>query len=86
MVARADIVALSLDTPLSDVLDFSEAPATRACRFTTRRSTTRAGMIHIRDFVVFLASDPRFGLVTRPAPAGRTPSPNSTCPCRRRES
>jgi CBS domain containing-hemolysin-like protein len=63
MVPRADIVALGLDTPLKDVLDlFRTAGHSRIPVYEETLDDPR-GMIHIRDFVDFLASDPRFGLV-----------------------
>ena len=63
MVPRADIVALTLDTPLSEVLDcFRTAGHSRLPVYDETLDDPR-GMIHIRDFVVFLASDPRFGLM-----------------------
>src|SRR5271157_2120404 len=70
MVPRADIVALSLETPLRDVLGlFRTAGHSRLPVYEDTLDDPR-GMIHIRDFVVFLASDPRFGLMAEPAPAG----------------
>ena len=70
MVPRADVVALALDTPLSEVLDcFRTAGHSRLPVYEETLDDPR-GMIHIRDFVVFLASDPRFGLTKGPAPAG----------------
>jgi CBS domain containing-hemolysin-like protein len=70
MVPRADVVALALDTPLSKVLDcFRTAGHSRLPVYDETLDDPR-GMIHIRDFVVFLASDPRFGLMTGPEPAG----------------
>jgi CBS domain containing-hemolysin-like protein len=63
MVPRADVIALSLDTPLSAVLDcFRTAGHSRLPVYEETLDDPR-GMIHIRDFVVFLASDPRFGLM-----------------------
>jgi CBS domain containing-hemolysin-like protein len=63
MVPRADVIALSLDTPLSEVLDcFRTAGHSRLPVYDETLDDPR-GMIHIRDFVVFLASDPRFGLM-----------------------
>ena len=62
MVPRADIVALALDTPLRDVLDlFRTAGHSRLPVYEETLDDPR-GMIHIRDFVIFLAADPRFGL------------------------
>ena len=70
MVPRADVVALALDTPLREVLDcFRTAGHSRLPVYEETLDDPR-GMIHIRDFVVFLASDPRFGLMTGPEPAG----------------
>src|SRR5580658_9313806 len=69
MVPRADVVALSLDTPLSEVLDcFRTAGHSRLPVYEETLDDPR-GMIHIRDFLVFLASDPRFGLMSGPAAA-----------------
>ncbi len=63
MVPRADIVALAIDTPLREVLDlFRTAGHSRLPVYEETLDDPR-GMIHIRDFMVFLASDPRFGLV-----------------------
>ncbi len=63
MVPRADVISLSLDTPLSEVLDcFRTAGHSRLPVYDETLDDPR-GMIHIRDFVVFLASDPRFGLM-----------------------
>jgi CBS domain containing-hemolysin-like protein len=70
MVPRADVIALALDTPLRDVLDcFRTAGHSRLPVYDETLDDPR-GMIHIRDFVVFLASDPRFGLMRGPEPAG----------------
>ena len=67
MVPRADIVALPLDTPLRAVLDlFREAGHSRLPVYEETLDDPR-GMIYIRDFVVFLASDPRFGLIANRA-------------------
>ncbi len=69
MVPRADVVALSLDTPLSEVLDcFRTAGHSRLPVYDETLDDPR-GMIHIRDFVIFLASDPRFGLMKGPQAA-----------------
>jgi hemolysin (HlyC) family protein len=70
MVPRADVVALTLDTPLREVLDlFRTAGHSRLPVYEDTLDDPR-GMIHIRDFVVFLASDPRFGLMAEPAQTG----------------
>jgi CBS domain containing-hemolysin-like protein len=69
MVPRADVIAIGLDTPLREVLDlFRTAGHSRLPVYEDTLDDPR-GMIHIRDFVVFLASDPRFGLVSGPLPA-----------------
>src|SRR5271165_1614581 len=74
MVPRADIIALTLDTPLRDVLDlFRTAGHSRLPVYGETLDDPR-GMIHIRDFVVFLASDPRFGLSGGPALTANDPS------------
>src|SRR5271165_4179355 len=74
MVPRADIIALTLDTPLRDVLDlFRTAGHSRLPVYGETLDDPR-GMIHIRDFVVFLASDPRFGLSGGPALTSNEPS------------
>ena len=71
MVPRADVVALALDTPLRDVLDlFRTAGHSRLPVYEDTLDDPR-GMIHIRDFVVFLASDPRFGLIAESGVRGR---------------
>jgi CBS domain containing-hemolysin-like protein len=69
MVPRADIVALSLDTPLSEALEcFRAAGHSRLPVYDETLDDPR-GMIHIRDFLIFLASDPRFGLMKGPEAA-----------------
>jgi CBS domain containing-hemolysin-like protein len=66
MVPRADVIALALDTPLSEVLDcFRTAGHSRLPVYDETLDDPR-GMIHIRDFLGFLASDPRFGLMKGP--------------------
>ncbi len=74
MVPRADILAVASDTPLSEVLAlFRTAGHSRFPVFGETLDDPQ-GMIHIRDFVDFLASEPKFGL----AP------PNSPSPVRER--
>ena len=69
MVPRADVVAISLDATLREVLDlFRTAGHSRLPVYAEKLDDPR-GMIHIRDFLVFLASDPRFGLVAGAEPA-----------------
>ncbi len=77
MVPRADIVALPLETTLREVLElFRTAGHSRLPVYVDTLDDPR-GMIHIRDLLVFLVSDPRFGLVAGPsveAPAGGAPT------------
>jgi CBS domain containing-hemolysin-like protein len=74
MVPRADVIALASDTPLRDVLDlFRTAGHSRLPVYEETLDDPR-GMIHIRDFVVFLASDPRFGLAGVSGPTAEQPS------------
>ncbi|MGO9743252.1 MAG: hemolysin family protein [Roseiarcus sp.] len=62
MLPRADIIAVSADAPLSEVLAlFRTAGHSRFPVFGETLDDPQ-GMIHIRDFVDFLASEPRFGL------------------------
>ena len=89
MVPRADVVALALDTPLKKVLEcFRTAGHSRLPVYEETLDDPR-GMIHIRDFVIFLASDPRFGLMSGREAAlqrRRRRDADSTCRCRRRAS
>ena len=63
MVPRADIVAIALDRTLREVLDlFRTAGHSRLPVYDETLDDPR-GMIHIRDLLVYLASEPRFGLV-----------------------
>jgi CBS domain containing-hemolysin-like protein len=74
MVPRADILAVASDTPLSEVLAlFRTAGHSRFPVFGETLDDPQ-GMIHIRDFVDFLASEPKFGLAL----------PNSPSPVRER--
>jgi CBS domain containing-hemolysin-like protein len=62
MVPRADIVALQLDTTLREVLElFRTAGHSRLPVYADTLDDPR-GMVHIRDLLVFLASDSRLGL------------------------
>jgi CBS domain containing-hemolysin-like protein len=73
MVPRADIIAAAIDTTLSALLAlFRTAGHSRLPVYGETLDDPR-GMVHIRDFVDFLASEPRFGLVDQ-APSA-TPSP-----------
>ena len=62
MVPRADIIAVPADTSLSELLAlFRTAGHSRLPVFGETLDDPQ-GMIHIRDFVDFLASEPKFGL------------------------
>ncbi len=64
MVPRADIIALPLDMTVGETLAaFRTAGHSRLPVFGETLDDPR-GMVHIRDFVDFLASEPKFGLVT----------------------
>ena len=66
MLPRADIVAVSLDTTLREALGlFRTAGHSRLPVYGDTLDDPR-GMIHIRDFLVFLAADPRLGLAEPP--------------------
>ena len=69
MVPRADILAVASDTPLSEVLAlFRTAGHSRFPVFGETLDDPQ-GMIHIRDFVDFLASEPKFGLAPPDSPS-----------------
>jgi CBS domain containing-hemolysin-like protein len=68
MVPRADIIAVASDTSLGDLLSlFRTAGHSRLPVFGETLDDPQ-GMVHIRDFVDFLASEPKFGLA--PAETG----------------
>jgi CBS domain containing-hemolysin-like protein len=67
MVPRADIAAVAADATLSEVLAvFRTAGHSRLPVYGDTLDDPR-GMVHIRDFVDFVASEPRFGLVEQAA-------------------
>ncbi len=73
MVPRADIVATAADVTLSELLAlFRTAGHSRLPVYGETLDDPR-GMVHIRDFVDFLASEPRFGLVDQLPAANPTP-------------
>jgi CBS domain containing-hemolysin-like protein len=80
MVPRADIIAVPADTSLTEVLAlFRTAGHSRLPVFGETLDDPQ-GMIHIRDFVDFLASDPKFGLAppsAPPPPDGHAPGPEA---------
>jgi len=64
MVPRADIIGLGIDAPLSEVLAlFRTAGHSRLPVYGDSLDDPR-GMVHIRDFVDYLASEPQFGLAS----------------------
>ena len=68
MVPRADIIGLGIDAPLSEVLAlFRTAGHSRLPVYGDNLDDPR-GMVHIRDFVDYLAAEPRFGLAPNAAP------------------
>ena len=70
MVPRADIISVSIEATLGDLLAlFRTAGHSRLPVYGETLDDPR-GMVHIRDFVDFLASEPRFGLVEPPPTAG----------------
>ena len=75
MVPRADIVSVSVEATLGELLAlFRTAGHSRLPVYGDTLDDPR-GMVHIRDFMDFLASEPSFGLVGAPtseaAPAER---------------
>ena len=69
MAPRADVIALALDSTVAEALStFRTAGHSRLPVFHETLDDPR-GMIHIRDFLDFLASDPVFGLVAADAAA-----------------
>jgi CBS domain containing-hemolysin-like protein len=76
MVPRADIIAASIDTTLGGLLAlFRTAGHSRLPVYGETLDDPR-GMVHIRDFVDFLAAEPCFGLV-KPAEPNPSPEPNA---------
>jgi len=67
MVPRADIVSVSVEATLGELLAlFRTAGHSRLPVYSETLDDPR-GMVHIRDFMDFLASEPSFGLVGPPA-------------------
>ena len=70
MVPRADIISVSIEATLGELLAlFRTAGHSRLPVYGETLDDPR-GMVHIRDFVDFLASEPWFGLVEPPATVG----------------
>ena len=72
MVPRADIIALGIDAPLGEVLSLFRTAGHSRLPVHGETLDDPRGMVHIRDFVDYLAAEPQFGLVRRrqPAPDG----------------
>jgi CBS domain containing-hemolysin-like protein len=66
MVPRADVIAVQIEAPLSEVLAlFRTAGHSRLPVYGETLDDPR-GMVHIRDFVDYLAAAPQFGLTPTP--------------------
>jgi CBS domain containing-hemolysin-like protein len=70
MVPRADIIALRIDAPLSEVLSLFRTAGHSRLPVHGETLDDPRGMVHIRDFVDYLASDPCFGLAAEAADVG----------------
>jgi CBS domain containing-hemolysin-like protein len=70
MVPRADIIALGIDAPLSEVLALFRTAGHSRLPVHGETLDDPRGMVHIRDFVDYLAAEPQFGLVPQAANAG----------------
>src|ERR1700748_2995128 len=62
MVPRADVVAVQIDSPWSVFLMFVRAPCHSPLPVYVETLADPRGMVHIRDFVDYLAAAPQFGL------------------------
>jgi CBS domain containing-hemolysin-like protein len=75
MVPRADVVAVQIEAPLSEVLAlFRTAGHSRLPVYGDTLDDPR-GMVHIRDFVDYLAAAPQFGLAPDEKPPSDPASP-----------
>ncbi|HEY4924342.1 MAG TPA: hemolysin family protein [Roseiarcus sp.] len=63
MVPRADIIALGIDAPLGEVLSLFRTAGHSRLPVHGETLDDPRGMVHIRDFVDYLAAEPQFGLV-----------------------
>jgi CBS domain containing-hemolysin-like protein len=77
MVPRADIIALGIDAPLSEVLTLFRTAGHSRLPVHGETLDDPRGMVHIRDFVDYLAAEPRFGLVSDAARADADAAPHS---------
>jgi CBS domain containing-hemolysin-like protein len=73
MVPRADIVAAGIDATLSELLALFRTVGHSRLPVYGETLDDPRGMVHIRDFLDFLASEPRFGLVDQTPPASPSP-------------
>ena len=62
MVPRADVIAVAADTPLHEVLALFRTAGHSRLPVYGETLDDPQGMIHIRDFMGFLAAEPTFGL------------------------
>ena len=74
MVPRADIIALGIDATLGDVLALFRTAGHSRLPVHGETLDDPSGMVHIRDFVDYLASEPQFGLVPDEAGPGQAAS------------
>ncbi len=75
MVPRADIIALRIDAPLSEVLALFRTAGHSRLPVHGETLDDPRGMVHIRDFVDYLAGAPQFGLAPERAPGEPAPPP-----------
>ena len=73
MVPRADIVSVSAEASLSELLALFRTAGHSRLPVYGETLDDPLGMVHIRDFVDFLASEPRFGLVEQTPAASPSP-------------
>src|ERR1700722_16318327 len=79
MVPRADIIALGIDAPLGEVLSLFRTAGHSRLPVHGETLDDPRGMVHIRDFMDYLASEPQFGLVpaAQGADAPKPPDANA---------
>src|SRR5579862_8230619 len=72
MVRRAKVVAVQIDAPLSELLELFRTAGHSRLRVYGETLDDPRGMVHIRDFVVYRAAAPQFGLA--PGPDAQAPA------------
>jgi CBS domain containing-hemolysin-like protein len=77
MVPRADIIALGIDAPLSEVLSVFRTAGHSRLPVHGETLDDPRGMVHIRDFVDYLAAEPQFGLVPDASKTAAAPDGDS---------